>query len=262
MARRSLASTARACLAFAAWLVQPTAEVAGQNWPQWRGPSSLGVSSETDLPTTWSANENIAWRTPLAGLGTSSPIVWGDRVFVTSQVGSVALAGGEAHPRLARDDRALAEHERPIGGARAKPAGADGGAGSKVWLVIEAFRRANGQRLWEYRTEATGQLPELHEKHNLATPTPLTDGQRVYAWFGNGQVLALDMEGRVVWTRHLGNEYSPFQARWGHGSSPTLHGDLLILLCDHVPDSYLLALDARTGKEKVEDGPRRRPRLP
>jgi outer membrane protein assembly factor BamB len=248
--RRSHALTARVWLAIAGCFVQSPCEVAAQNWPQWRGPSSLGVSSETDLPTTWSANENIAWRAPLAGLGTSSPIVWADRVFVTSQVGSAALAGGEAHPRLARDDRALAEHERPIGGARAKPDGADSGAGSKVWLVVEAFRRSDGQRLWEYRTEATGLLPELHEKHNLATPTPLTDGQRVYAWFGNGQVLALDMEGRVVWTRHLGNEYSPFQARWGHGSSPTLHGDLLILLCDHVPDSYLLALDARTGKQK------------
>ncbi len=154
------------------------------------------------------------------------------------------------HPRLARDDRALAEHERPIGGARAKPDGVASGTGSKVWLVVEAFRRSDGQRLWEHRTEATGLLPELHEKHNLATPTPVTDGQRVYAWFGNGQVVALDMDGRVVWTRHLGDEYSPFQARWGHGSSPTLYGDLLILLCDHVPDAYLLALDARTGKQR------------
>ena len=68
-------------------------------------------------------------------------------------------------------------------------------AGSKVWLVVEAFHRSNGQRLWEYRTEATGPLPEVHEKHNLATPTPVTDGERVYAWFGNGQLVALDMDG-------------------------------------------------------------------
>lgn len=218
----------------------------GQHWPQWRGPSSAGVSAETGLPTTWSATENVAWRAPLAGLGTSSPVVWGDHVFVTSQVGSSAVAGGESHPRLARDDGALAQQERPIGGDRAKP----GEPGSKVWLVVEAFRRSNGQRLWEYRTEATGLLPEVHEKHNLATPTPLTDGERVYAWFGNGQLLALDMNGRLVWARHLGAEYSPFQARWGHGSSPTLYRDLLVLLCDHQPDSYLLALDARTGRER------------
>ncbi len=99
-------------------------------------------------------------------------------------------------------------------------------------------------------------MPEVHEKHNLATPTPVTDGQRVYAWFGNGQLVALDMDGRLVWTRHLGSEYSPFETQWGHGSSPTLHGDLLILLCDHLSDAYLLAVDARTGKErwKVDRG--------
>ena len=220
-----------------------SSDVAAQHWPQWRGPSGHGVSAESGLPTNWSATENLAWRTPLAGLGTSSPIVWGDRVFVTSQIGRTALADGQAHPLLARDDRALADHETPIGGSRAEP-------DAKVWLVVEAFRRSDGQRLWEHRAEATGSLPELHEKHNLATPTPITDGQRVYAWFGNGQVVALDMEGRLVWSRHLGVEYSPFHARWGHGSSPALYGDLLVLLCDHQQESYLLALDARTGKQR------------
>jgi outer membrane protein assembly factor BamB len=99
-------------------------------------------------------------------------------------------------------------------------------------------------------------MPELHEKHNLATPTPIADGQRVYAWFGNGQIVALDMNGRLVWTRHLGVEYSTFQTPWGHGSSPALHNGLLFLLCDHRVASYLLALDARTGEErwKVDRG--------
>jgi outer membrane protein assembly factor BamB len=119
-----------------------------------------------------------------------------------------------------------------------------------VWLVVEAFDREDGRRAWEYRIEATGLLPELHEKHNLATPTPVTDGERVYAWFGNGQLVALDMKGRAVWSRHLGAEYAPFRTRWGHGSSPALHGGLLFLLCDHEGASYLLALDARTGRER------------
>lgn len=238
------ASASLVSLASAAWLVAASPGVTAQHWPQWRGPSSLGVSPETGLPTTWSPTERVAWKAPLAGLGTSSPIVWGDLVIVTSQIGSAALAGGGRHPQLARDDRALAEREHPIGGQRAEAA--DG----KVWLVVEAFRRSDGKRQWEHRMEATGPLPELHEKHNLATPTPASDGERVYAWFGNGQVVALDLEGRVVWTRHLGVEYSPFKANWGHGSSPALYRDLLILLCDHQPDSYLLALDARTGKER------------
>ncbi len=235
----------RVCLTLGVCIVLAAPGLSAQNWPQWRGPSGYGVSSESGLPTTWSASESIAWRAPLAGLGASSPIVWGDRVFVTSQVGGSTVADGAAHPQLARDDRTLAEHERPIGGRRPET----DRTGSDVWLVVEAFRRSDGVRLWDYRTKAIGPLPAVHEKHNLATPTPATDGQRVYAWFGNGQLAALDMDGRLVWTRHLGVEYSPFKTLWGHGSSPAIHGDRLILLCDHLSVSYLLALDARTGRE-------------
>jgi outer membrane protein assembly factor BamB len=98
--------------------------------------------------------------------------------------------------------------------------------------------------------EAVGPLPGVHDKHNLASPSPVTDGQMIYAWFGTGQVAALDMTGRVVWERHLGKEISPFDINWGHASSPTLYQDLLILLCDHSPASYLLAVDKRTGKDR------------
>jgi outer membrane protein assembly factor BamB len=84
----------------------------------------------------------------------------------------------------------------------------------------------------------------------------VTDGKLVYAWFGNGQILALDMEGMLVWSHHLGTEYSPFDISWGHGASPTLYKETLILLCDHTQKSYLLALDKSTGKErwKVDRG--------
>ncbi len=97
-----------------------TFQVAAQNWPQWRGPSGAGVSSESGLPTKWSAGENVAWKKPLAGLGTSSPIVWGDTVFVTSQIGETPVSAG-SHPQLARDDRSLAERENPLGGRRPGP---------------------------------------------------------------------------------------------------------------------------------------------
>ena len=217
--------------------------LAAENWPQWRGPSSLGVSSESGLPAEWSENEGVAWKAELAGLGVSSPIVWDDRVFVTSQIGATPVAGRGSHPRLARDDRSLAERENAIGGGRREP-------DAEVLLVVEAFRLQDGRRLFEYRKRATGAFPELHEKHNLATPTPVTDGERIYAWFGNGQLVALDMDGELIWERHLAEDYGTFLNDWGHGSSPTLFEDLLILLCDHGSNAYLLALDARTGEER------------
>jgi outer membrane protein assembly factor BamB len=213
------------------------------NWPQWRGPSGLGVSAESNLPTRWSERENVAWSVALRGLGSSSPVVWGDQVFVTSQIGRVPLTGGP-HPALARDDAALVSREKPLGGRRDEPSG----DADRISFVVESFRRSDGHRLWEHRLDARGPYPTLHEKHNLATPTAVTSGEHLFAWFGTGQIVALDMRGGVVWSKHLGEEYAPFDINWGHGSSPVLYKDLLILLCDHDSASYLIALEARTGK--------------
>jgi outer membrane protein assembly factor BamB len=123
-------------------------------------------------------------------------------------------------------------------------------AGGELLLAVEAFRRSDGKRLWQYRMPAVGDRQENHEKHNLATPTPVSDGERVYAWFGTGQIVALDLNGRELWKRHLAGDYGSFLNDWGHGSSPTLYKDLLILQCDHKPHAYLLALDRRTGGER------------
>lgn len=213
------------------------------DWPQWRGPGMLGISSERGLPVRWGPDRNIAWKADVAGLGASSPIAWGDLIVVTSQVGDGPVRAGGAHPLLARDDRDLSTRESAIGGRRPSP----DPSGHKIVLVVEAFGRTDRRRLWEYRVEATGDLPENHEKHNLATPTPVTDGERIYAWFGNGQVLALDMQGQLRWKRHLAEDHGSFLNPWGHGSSPVLHAGKLILLADHEPNAYLLALDARTG---------------
>jgi outer membrane protein assembly factor BamB len=221
--------------------------LAAADWPQWRGPGSRGVAADAVLPVTWSATEHVAWRARLAGLGTSSPVVVGDRVIVSSQAGATPTAHGA--PQLARDDRSLAARETPLGGR-------DGTATGPATLVVEAFDRATGTRAWEYRTPAAGPFAELHEKHNLATPTPVSDGERVYAWFGNGQLVALDLRGRLIWSRHLGQDIGPFDALWGHGSSPAIYRDTVIQLCDHRSNAALVALDAKTGKDrwKVDRG--------
>jgi len=221
------------------------------DWPQWRGPSGNGISEESGLPVRWGTGDHVKWKAPLAGLGASSPVVWGDRVIVTSQEGIVPIVQG-VQPLLARDDDDLSRRENPIGGRQNKAVNPKG----EVTLIVEAFRRTDGTRLWKYSAKATGDFPQLHEKHNLATPTPVTDGRRIFAWFGNGEVFALDMEGRLAWTRHLGTEYGSFLTPWGHGGSPALYKDTLILLCDHSENSYLLALDKETGKQrwKVDRG--------
>jgi outer membrane protein assembly factor BamB len=184
------------------------ASVSAADWPQWRGPHGNGVADEKDLPLRWTATENVAWKADLAGVGVSSPIVAGNRLFVTSQIGAGISRQG---PRLAQGAEAASAGERSL-----TPRAADA---NRTLFVVEAF-------------------------------DPVTDGQFVYAWFGTGQIVALDINGKLVWERNLAKEISPFDINWGHSSSPTLYEDLLILICDHDPASYLLAVDKKTGKER------------
>ncbi len=211
------------------------------NWPQWRGPDGTGVSAETAAPLHWGEDAGIAWRATLRGVGLSSPVVWGDRVFVTSQRGASARRAGN-HPTLVQGGGAREAGERAL-------LGAGGTAGPEgIQFLIEAFGRTDGKARWHFGVTAEGDLPDVHEKHNLASASPVTDGERVYAVFGTGQVVAVDAaSGRQVWARHLGKEYGPFRINWGHGSSPVIYEDLLILPCYHEPSAYLIALDRRTG---------------
>ena len=217
------------------------AVVHADDWPHWRGPQASGVAADKSVPTRWSATENVAWKAPIGGVGISTPIVSGERVFVTSQVGTGISRQG---PRLVQGGDAAAMGEKPLGSGRATA------PPDKTIFIVEAFARGDGKKLWERRIEAEGALTPTHEKHNLATPSPVTDGTHLFALFGTGQLAALNGDGSVAWQRHLGKEYSAFDIQWGHGSSPVIFGDSLILLCDHPSASYLVALDKRTGKER------------
>ena len=228
--------------------------IGAENWPAWRGPRATGVSAETNLPERWSATENVAWQARLRGAGVSSPVVFGDRVFVTSQEGSGIRRQGN-HPSLIQGADRAASGERTL---TLRPSSGQGGAADAdtTRFVIAAFDRGSGKLAWERVLEAEGDLQPVHDKHNLASPSPVTDGEQVYAWFGTGQLAALDMSGKVVWQRHLAKEYGPFDINWGHASSPALYKDSLILLCYHSPAAYLLSVDTKTGKTrwKVDRG--------
>ena len=180
-----------------------------ENWPGWRGAARTGVSNETGLPVSWSEGEGVIWKVPLPGSGISNPIVWGDRVFVTSSDGRDQ---DELHLIcLSRDD------------------------GSEKWHL----------RLW-------GSSPTLYHptKSSMASPSPVTDGEHVLAFYGSGDVVCADFEGGLVWQRSLASEYGPFENRFAASSSPLLYRDLLVLQCDHYGPSYLLAVDKATGANR------------
>ncbi len=196
----------------------PPAGATETDWPTWRGPGGLGVSNETGLPDRWNVETDTVWKATIPGTSTSTPVVWGDRVFLTTQLGQSPIGrGGEAAP-----------------------------ANSRVTFLVLALDRLTGRELWRREIPATAGLPATHMKHNLASPSPVTDGRRVVAWFSTGQVAAFDLAGNELWQRNLAADYGPFEIRWAHGSSPVLYKDQVILLCEHT-SAYLIALDARTG---------------
>jgi outer membrane protein assembly factor BamB len=231
-------------LAVALAPVAPVAPVAppapDSPWPMWRGPAGTGVTTETGLPTQWSDREGVAWRVKLPGTGVSTPVVASQHVFVTSQIGTGARRAGN-HPSLVQGAEAAAAGERNLSGNTPASSGA-------VTFAVTAYRWDDGSRAWQHETRADGPLQGVHDKHNLSTPSPVTDGSIVIAWFGTGQVVALEAgSGKQVWARHLAKEYGPFEINWGHASSPVLHGDLAIFPCYHEAASYLIALDKKTG---------------
>jgi outer membrane protein assembly factor BamB len=217
---------------------------AGANWPQWRGPAADGISQDSNPPVEWDTTHNIAWKTKLPGLGTSTPIVWDDLVILTTQIGDSPVEGRSFDFPGSPTARRSASESRS----------------GKVRFVVSAYSRRDGKPVWEYSFDAAGDLPPTHSMHNLASPSCVTDGNLVYAWVATGQLVALDMKGKLVWSRNIGREYSNFMVLWGHGSSPVLYKDLLILLCDHFDAGYLLALDKRSGKQvwKADRGAPRR----
>lgn len=217
------------CLAFLAALCVILAPpvIAEENWPQFRGAGSRGISDDAQLPDHWSDTENVLWKTAIPGRGWSSPVVWGKQIFVTA----VSSAGTEKE----------AKRGLYFGGEQAKPS-----EDKHQWRVI-CLSLDDGRIVWD-RVAHEG-LPEstLHIKNSYASETPATDGERVYAYFGNEGIYAYDLAGTLLWSKKIG----PFKTRagWGTGASPIVYQDRVILVNDNEEDSFALALDAKTGNE-------------
>jgi outer membrane protein assembly factor BamB len=178
-----------------------SASVSAANWPGWRGPGGSGLTAEKNLPLHWSTNENVCWRVPLPDRGSSTPVVWGGRIFVTQAINAKSLRS------------------------------------------VLCFDRRTGKLLWQSGVTWTEKEPTSDE-NPPCTPSPVTDGQRVIAWFGSGGVYCYDFAGRELWHRDLGRQ----SHQWGYASSPVLYKGLCFLNFGPGDRSFIIALDKMTGR--------------
>ena len=200
---------------------------ADSNWPQFRGPEATGVSQNPNLPDTWSAAQNVAWKVELPGRSWSSPITWDNRVFLTS----VENLGASETPKKGLY----------LGGNRPEPSSAE-----HVWKVI-GLDLSTGAVRWEKILNRGAPQMSVHLKNSYGSETPVTDGERVYVLFGGVGVFAMTLDGQEVWSQRL----EPRKTRygWGTASSPVLYRGRVFIVNDNEDKSELVAFDANTGKE-------------
>lgn len=197
------------------------------NWPQWRGPLGVGVAPGANPSVEWSESKNIRWKIALPGKGHSTPIIWGDHVFITAAV----PYGDEVEPRY--DNAPGAHHSVPV----TQPHN----------FVVLAVRRSDGEKIWQ-RTVHT-ELPHEggHTTGSLASNSPVTDGEHLFAFFGSRGLYCLNLDGELQWQIDLGEMQT--KHAHGEGSSPALFGETLIINWDHEGQSLVLAFDKRTGAQ-------------
>jgi len=208
-------------------LTGPSATFAQNAWSQFRGPGARGIAEGNPIPDRWSTSENIAWKRDLPGRGWSSPIVWNDRIFLTTVINTGTTE--EAKKGLY------------FGGNRPKPPETN-----HQWKVI-CLDLNTGEIRWERQVHEGKPQSAIHVKSSFASETPVTDGVRVYCCFGSLGIFCLDLDGNELWRYEL----APLPTRfgWGAAASPVLHNGTLYYCNDNDQESYLVALDAKSGKE-------------
>ena len=209
-----------------------TVSVAADNWPQWRGPNGQGISTEKQLPTEWGPDKGIAWKLPLDS-GHSSPIVWGDRAFVTSVIEGEAIPGQKAATHMLGGKEWV--HPDSVAADR------------KHTFKVIGIDTKTGKVAWEQTAYAGPVYDARHRQSSFAAPTMITDGKMVFAYFGAEGLYAYDVNGKPAWK--VVEKFKTLGL--GAGTSPVLHGDLVIIQRDedNGEESVVVAYDRTTGKE-------------
>ncbi len=196
-----------------------------RNWAQWRGPEMSGVSRTAKPPVEWSETRNIKWKVQIPGRGSSSPVVWNDRIFLLTAV-PVGISGDAQHqPRGALPQRGVHQYK------------------------VLALDRKTGKTVWEHTARQEEPHEAAHQDNgSWASSSAITDGEHVFAYFESRGLYAYDMNGKPIWNADFGDKQ--MRNQFGEGSTPVLFGNTLVVVWDHLNQpSYVIALDKRTGKE-------------
>ena len=237
-------------------LLGMTLDVAGSDWMHWRGPTGNGTSPDATPPTEWSASKGIAWKKPIPGKGSGSPVIVGNRVFVVTAINTVGEEAAEAASSRAPQERAetrrRGEGGRPgRGGGRGGRGGRGGGEDeapkTEHQFVVMCLDRSDGNTIWSKTVAEIVPHSGHHRDHGYASASPITDGKHVWAHFGSRGTYCLTVEGDLVWSR---TDLGKMETRggFGDGSSPVLEENSLIVPWDHEGSSYIASLNAKTGK--------------
>ena len=212
-----------------------TAKAKPGNWPQWRGPDGSGISNEKNLPSEWSPTKNIKWKVPIDGRAHSSPIVWGNRIFLTTAVEGSVVPGAKAVNHTGDDGKPFL-HPDSVG------------ADKKHTFKVICIDRDSGKIVWQSTAWEGTPYDNRHRKSSYAASTPATDGKLVYAFFGTEGLYAYDFKGKLAWKADLGKLGT---VGMGTGTSPILFDNLVIVQADEEngASSFIVAVDKNTGKE-------------
>ena len=204
-------------------------EAKPRNWHHWRGPDANGVSTTAKPPLQWSPTNNIQWKVPVEGNGSSTPIIWGNKLFILT-----AINTGQVNPTLPKPED---QPKRVFGITHPN---------TSYEFVVLCLDRHTGKVLW--RQTATKLIPHegAHRDNNFASASPTTDGERLYCWFGSAGLFCYDLDGNKLWERNLGK--IKMGASLGEGCSPVVHEGKIVIVRDHSRQSSIEVLNAKNGK--------------
>lgn len=227
-------------------------------WPEWRGPIKTGASPTANPPLKWSEEQGVKWKVKLPGRGTSTPVIWEDQIFIHAAVPTgkkIAAIPTEIAPAVpaAQVQPPPGQGGQGQGQRRRGPGGPGGGGGrdekptEEHEFVLLSLNRADGKVKWQKAARQEVPHEGHHPDHGFSSASPITDGEHVFAYFGSRGLHAFDMAGNLKWSKDLGR----MQTRngFGEGSSPALHGNVIVVNWDHEGEDFIAAFDKTTGRE-------------